>query len=59
MFCAFAGITSLPSNSKLCKFITSLKLIKTPQNFVQGFFSIELIKIFLKNRDEVLVSGPL
>ena len=45
MFCTFAGMTSLASNSKLCNFVTSLKLVKTPQNFVQGSFSIKLMKI--------------
>ena len=55
---ALVGMMSLASNSKLCNFITSLKLIKTPQKFVQGSFSVKLIKICHKNRGEVLASGP-
>ena len=59
MFRIFAGMTSVTSNSKFCSFITSLKLIKTPQNFVQGSFSIKLIKTCHKSRGEVSASGPL
>ena len=33
------SMKSLTLNSKLCNFITSWKLIKTPHNFVQGSFS--------------------
>ena len=44
----FADMTSLASNSKLCNFITSLKLIQTPQNFVQVSFSIKLKKYVTK-----------
>ena len=40
-------------------FITSRNLTKTPQNFVQGSFSIKLTIIFHKKRVEGLASGPL
>ena len=59
MFFTFLGMISLASNSKLCKFITSLKLIKPPQNFVQGSFFIKLVKICFKGRGEILASGAL
>ena len=59
MFCAFAGMTSLTSNLKLHNFITSEKLIKTPQNIVQGSFPVKLTKVYHKNMDEDLASGPL
>ena len=54
MFCIFAGTTSLTLNSKLYNFITSRNLIKTPQNYAQGSFSIKLTKICHENRVEVL-----
>ena len=38
MFCTFAGMTLLTPDSKLCNFITSRELIKTPQNIARGFF---------------------
>ena len=37
MFCTFAGMISATPDSKLCNLMTSWKLIKTPQNFSQGF----------------------
>ena len=58
MFCTFAVMTSLMLNSKLHNFIT-WNLIKTLQKFVQGSFPIEIMKIRLRNRAEVLVSGLL
>ena len=44
---------------KLCNFITSLKPIKTSQNFAKSSFFTKLITIYHKNRGEVLASGPL
>ena len=46
--CPFAVLTSLASNFKLNNFITSWKLIKTPQNFVQGSFSVNVTKYGIK-----------
>ena len=43
VFSVLRGMTSLASNSKFCNFITSLKLIKTTQNFVKGSFFVKLI----------------
>ena len=43
---------------KTLYFITSWNLIKSPQSFVQRSFSIQLTKIWHKNRDEVLASIP-
>ena len=59
MFCTFECMTSLELNSKLYKFLTSTNLIKTPQNFVQDSFSMQLRKICHKNRVEFFASGPL
>ena len=59
MFRSFACMTSFTPNSKFCNSITSWILIKTPQNFVQGLLSIELLKIRNKNRSESVASGPL
>ena len=53
------GVESLMSNSKLFRFITLGKLIKTPENFVQGFLSVKLTNVCHKNRGEGLVSGSL
>ena len=36
MFCTFAGVMSLTTDSKPYNFITSWELIKAPQNYVQG-----------------------
>ena len=44
---------------KLCNFITSRNLMKLPQNFVQRSFSMQLTKIWHKNRGEALASNPL
>ena len=52
VFRTFGGMTSLTPNSKLWKFLTSWKLIKTPYNFVQGSWSIKLTKVYHKNRSE-------
>ena len=41
MFCTLAGMTSLTPDAKLLNFINSGTLIKTPQNYVQGSFSIK------------------
>ena len=49
----------LTLDSKLCNFITLWELIKAPQNFVQGTFSIKSLKICHKNRGEFLVSSLL
>ena len=43
-------MTLLTSDLKLCNFITSWKLIKAPQNFVQGFSSIKLLKLCIITR---------
>ena len=59
MFCSFVCMTSFTPNSKFCNFITLWILIKTPQNFVQGLFSIELLKVRHKDRSEDVASGPL
>ena len=56
MFYPFAGVTSFTSDLKLCNFIT---LWETPQNFVQGSFSIESLKLYHKNSGGCLGSGPL
>ena len=56
MFHTFAGVTSHTLNAKLCNFITSWNLIKSPQNFAQRFFSIQLTKIWHKTRDEAVAS---
>ena len=53
------GMTSHTLNAKLCKFITSWNLMKSPQNFVQRPFSIQLTKIWHKNRGEALAWIPL
>ena len=53
------SMTSLPPDSELCNFITFGELMKAPQNFAQGSFSIKSLKIFHKNRGEFLASGPL
>ena len=45
IFCAFAGMTPLTPNSKLCNYLASWSLTKTSQNFVQGSLSIKLTKI--------------
>ena len=50
MFCTFECMTSLELNSKLYKFLTSTNLIKTPQDFVQDSFSMQLREICHKNR---------
>ena len=42
--CKFAGITSVASSSKVCNFITSWKMIKTPQYFVESPSPIKLTK---------------
>ena len=42
MLCIFTGITPLMPNSKFCNFITSLKMIKTPRNFVRRVFPYEI-----------------
>ena len=54
MFCTCAGLSSLSPNSKLCKSKTSLKLIKTPQNFVQESLSKKLTQIYHNSSNEVL-----
>ena len=59
MFCPFVGMTSLMLNLKFSNFVTLLKLIKTPQNFVPVSFYTKLTKICHKNMDEFFVSGPL
>ena len=59
MFCSFACMTSFTPNSKFCNFITSWIPIKTPQDFVQSLFSIELLKVRHKNRSKDVASGPL
>ena len=46
-------------NSKLYNFITLWKLMKTPQNFLQGSFSVRLTKLCHKNGGKGLASGPL
>ena len=53
------SMMSLISNSKIFRFITLRKLIKTPENFFQGFFSVKLTNILDKNRGEGLASGSL
>ena len=58
MFYTFAGMTSHKLNAKLCNFITSWNLMRSPRNFVQRSFSIQLTKICQK-RDKALVSIPL
>ena len=55
----FAGIMSLTPDSELYNFITSWELITTPQNFVQGSFSIKSLKLWHQNRGDFLASGPL
>ena len=45
MLCIFAVIISIMLNSNVCKFITSRKMVKMPQNIVERPFSIELTKI--------------
>ena len=44
---------------KLCNFITSLKLIKTPKTFVQSSFFIKLIKMCHKNSCSFGLRSPL
>ena len=46
MLCIFAVIISIMLNSNVCKFITSRKMVKMPQNIVERPFSIELTKIW-------------
>ena len=58
IFYAFADMTSFTLNAKLCNFITSWNLIKAPQNFVQRSFSIQLTKIWYKNRGELWPQFP-
>ena len=53
------SMMSLMSNSKLFKFITLRKLIKTPENFVHGFFSVNITKVCHKISGEALASGSL
>ena len=52
-------MTSLTPVSKVSNFITLWELIKTLQNFVQGSFSIESLKLCHKNKGDFLGSGPL
>ena len=42
MLATFMGMTSFMPNSKLCNFISSRKMIKTPHIFVKGFFPYEI-----------------
>ena len=58
MFCKFTVVTSLAPNSKLCNFITSWELIKTPQNFLQDSFSIKSLKLCYKNGVSFWPQGP-
>ena len=58
IFCTFSSMKSRTLYSKLGNFVTSWNMTKTPQNFVQGSFSIKLTKEFHKNRIEDLASGP-
>ena len=44
MFCTFAGMAPLTLDLKLCNFITPQELFKTPQNIIQGSFSIKPLK---------------
>ena len=53
------SMTALTSNSKLCRFMTPQKVIKTPENFAQGSFSVKLTKICHKNKREGLASSSL
>ena len=56
MYCTFEVMTSFMADSKLYNFV------RTDQNtidFVQGFFSINLLKLYHKNRGGFLASGPL
>ena len=45
MLYIFAGIMSLTPDSELYNFITLGELITTPQNFVEGSFSIKSLKL--------------
>ena len=59
----FTGITPLMPNSKFCNFITWLKMIKTPRNFVRRVFPYEINndnnnKKMEKNTDGILISVP-
>ena len=45
MLYIFAGIMSLTPDSELYNFITLGELIITPQNFVEGSFSIKSLKL--------------
>ena len=49
---------SLTLDSKLCNFITSWELIKTPQNFLQDSFSIKSLKLCYKNGVSFWPQGP-
>ena len=59
MFCTSAGMTSLTLNPRLRNFITPGNLIKTPQNFIQGSFSIKLTKNGIKAEVEVWAQVPI
>ena len=59
MFYAFVGMASHAPNTKLCNSVTSWNLTKSPQNFVQCSFSIELTRIWHKNKGKSLASFPL
>ena len=59
MLYIFARMTSVRSNSKLCYIITSLKIIKTLQNFKQGSFSIKLRNICKKQPRNYGLSFPI
>ena len=48
MLRAFVGIASVASSSKVFNLIASPKMIKTPQNLVEGSFPIKMTKICIK-----------
>ena len=54
MFWAFAWMTSVTSNSNLGNFMTSGKVIKTPQKLAEGSFSVKLTTICKNNKGEIL-----
>ena len=57
MFCTFRCDVSY-AEFKTCNLITSCKLIKRPQNLLQGYCSIKLTNICHKNGVDVLDTGP-
>ena len=60
MFYMFAGMMSFTQDSEVYNFITSWELITTPQNFVQGSFSIKSLKLWHKTRGDFFgLSSPL